>query len=57
MKRISSIARLIYHSVNSQHWSRVKAGYCYFTKNVLMVVLTGICQAPHFAQECKFGVG
>jgi hypothetical protein len=57
MKRVSSISLLIYHSVNSQHWSRVKVGYCYFTKNVLIKVLTGMCQTLHLAQECKFDVG
>jgi hypothetical protein len=57
MKRVSFIALLIYHSVDSQHWSHVKVGYCYFTKNVLMKVLTGMCQALRLAQECKFDVG
>ena len=50
MKRFSSIALLIYHFVSSQHWIHVKVGYCYFTKNVIMKVLTGMCQALHLAQ-------
>jgi hypothetical protein len=34
----------------------MEVGYSYFTKNVLVKVLTGMCQALHLAQEGKFAV-